>query len=94
MRGAMKLSEFAKSDFKKESGEDIKENLSKSYDELKDLSQDDLYNRLKSEVDRQKRSGEFNKDALLSSLNAIRMYLPNETYENMIRTIDEIDGKN
>lgn len=94
MRGAMKLSEFAKSDFKKEPGEDIKENLSKSYDELKDLSQDDLYNRLKSEVDRQKRSGEFNKDALLSSLNAIRMYLPNETYENMIRIIDEIDGKN
>lgn len=90
----MKLSEFAKSDFKKESSEDIKENLSKSYDELKDLSQDDLYNRLKSEVNRQKRSGEFNKDALLSSLNAIRMYLPNETYENMIRTIDEIDGKN
>lgn len=90
----MKLSEFAKSDFKKESSEDIKENLSKSYDELKDLSQDDLYNRLKSEVNRQKRSGEFNKDALLSSLNAIRMYLPNETYENMIRIIDEIDGKN
>lgn len=87
----MKLSDFVKNGNLEEKE---KEDINKKYEELKDLSHDELLLRLKSEIERQKESGEFNYDALISSLNAIKMYLPNETYENMIRIIDEINGKN
>lgn len=87
----MKLSDFVKNGNLEEKE---KEDINKKYEELKDLSHDELLLRLKSEIERQKEAGEFNYDALISSLNAIKMYLPNETYENMIRIIDEINGKN
>ena len=87
----MKLSDFVKNGNLEEKD---KEDINKKYEELKDLSHDELLLRLKSEIERQKEAGEFNYDALISSLNAIKMYLPNETYENMIRIIDEINGKN
>ncbi len=87
----MKLSDFVKNGNLEEKE---KEDINKKYEELKDLSHDELLLRLKSEIERQKEAGEFNYDALISSLNAIKMYLPNETYENMIRIIDEINEKN
>lgn len=87
----MKLSDFVKNGNLEEKD---KEDINKKYEELKDLSHDELFLRLKSEIERQKEAGEFNYDALISSLNAIKMYLPNETYENMIRIIDEINEKN
>ena len=87
----MKLSDFVKNGNLEEKE---KEDINKKYEELKDLSHDELFLRLKSEIERQKEAGEFNYDALISSLNAIKMYLPNETYENMIRIIDEINEKN
>ena len=89
----MKLSDFAKNGNLEEK-ESVKDDINKKYDELKDLSHDELLSRLKSEIERQKGAGEFNYDALISSLNAIKMYLPSGTYENMIRIIDEINGKN
>lgn len=89
----MKLSDFAKNGNLEEK-ESVKDGINKKYDELKDLSHDELLTRLKSEIERQKEAGEFNYDALISSLNAIKMYLPSGTYENMIRIIDEINGKN
>ena len=87
----MKLSDFVKNGNLEEKE---KEDINKKYEELKDLSHDELLLRLKSEIERQKEAGEFNYDALISWLNAIKMYLPNETYENMIRIIDEINEKN
>lgn len=87
----MKLSDFVKNGNLEEKE---KEDINKKYEELKDLSHDELLLRLKSEIERQKEAGEFNYDTLISSLNAIKMYLPNETYENMIRIIDEINEKN
>lgn len=89
----MKLSDFAKNGNLEEK-ESVKDDINKKYDELKDLSHDELLSRLKSEIERQKEAGEFDYDALISSLNAIKMYLPSGTYENMIRIIDEINGKN
>ena len=87
----MKLSDFVKNGNLEEKD---KEDINKKYEELKDLSHDELLLRLKSEIERQKEAGEFNYDALISSLNAIKMYLPSGTYENMIRIIDEINEKN
>ena len=91
----MKLSDFAnsKENIEEKLDETGKESLNEKYDELKDLSHDELLSRLTKEIKRQKEAGEFNYDALISSLNAIKMYLPVETYDNMIRIIDEINGK-
>lgn len=71
-----------------------KEELSKMYDNMKDMSQDELMERLKSEIKRQKKDGSFDYDALISSLNAIKDFLPKENYDNMIRIIDGLNGKN
>ena len=91
----MKLSDFAnsKENIEEKLDETVKESLNEKYDELKDLSHDELLSRLTKEIKRQKETGEFNYEALISSLNAIKMYLPVETYDNMIRIIDEINGK-
>lgn len=71
-----------------------KEELSKMYDNMKDMSQDELMERLKSEIKRQKNDGSFDYDALIHSLNAIKDFLPKENYDNMIRIIDGLNGKN
>ena len=71
-----------------------KEELSKMYDNMKDMSQDELMERLKSEIKRQKNDGSFDYDALIGSLNAIKDFLPKENYDNMIRIIDGLNGKN
>lgn len=71
-----------------------KEELSKMYDNMKDMSQDELMERLKSEIKRQKNDGSFDYDALIRSLNAIKDFLPKENYDNMIRIIDGLNGKN
>ena len=71
-----------------------KEELSKMYDNMKDMSQDELMERLKSEIKRQKKDGSFDYEALISSLNAIKDFLPKENYDNMIRIIDGLNGKN
>ncbi len=86
----MKLSEFAE---KSQNSMDIEKDLTKQYDEMKNLSHDELLNRLREDIKRQKANGSFNYDAMLNSLNQIRAYLPNGVYENMIRIIDEINGK-
>lgn len=86
----MKLSEFAE---KSQNSLDMEKDLTKQYDEMKNLSHDELLNRLREDIKRQKANGSFNYDAMLNSLNQIRAYLPNGVYENMIRIIDEINGK-
>ena len=86
----MKLSEFAE---KSQNSMDIEKDLTKQYDEMKNLSHDELLSRLREDIKRQKANGSFNYDAMLNSLNQIRAYLPNGVYENMIRIIDEINGK-
>lgn len=86
----MKLSEFAE---KSQNSLDMEKDLTKQYDEMKNLSYDELLSRLREDIKRQKANGSFNYDAMLNSLNQIRAYLPNGVYENMIRIIDEINGK-
>lgn len=86
----MKLSEFAE---KSQNSTGLEKDLTKQYDEMKNLSHDELLNRLQEDIKRQKANGSFNYDAMLNSLNQIRVYLPNGVYENMIRIIDEINGK-
>lgn len=68
-----------------------KETLNKRYDEIKDLPYEDLLLQFKNEVQRQKDAGEFDYDALRTSVEAVKMFVPTETYENMRRLLDEIE---
>lgn len=61
-----------------------------AYEELKNCSADDLMARLAKEIQQQKSTGVFDYDGLRASLEQIKIYLPNATYENMIRIIDSL----
>lgn len=86
----MKLSEFAE---KSQNSTGLEKDLTNTYDEMKNLSHDELLNRLQEDIKKQKSNGSFNYEGMINSLNQIRAYLPNGVYENMIRIIDEINGK-
>lgn len=82
----MKLSDMPKSEPKQESAKT--KNINEAYEELKDCSSDQLMQRLAKEIQSQKQSGAFDYDSIKASIDKIKMYLTNETYENMIRIID------
>lgn len=90
----MKLSEFPNQNItsKEEQASTLsrQKNINEQYDELKNCSSDELMNRLAREVQLQKASGTFDYDALLNSIEKIKIYLPNQTYENMLRIIENL----
>ena len=97
----MNLSEFAnlhKDDIAKTSNEKSEsipeQDMVSMYENMKNMSAEDLYDALKMEVQKQKANNSFDYEGLLNSLDAIKNYLPQESYENMIRIIDELNGKN
>lgn len=74
------------SDYLKNENEKVKisdENLMSTYDSLKDLSGEELNKKLFDEVKRQKMEGTFNFDALNQSIESIRGYMTEETYNNI-----------
>ena len=89
----MKLSEFAaQKDDKKIKTEKIpsidENDLNKKYEEIKDLPQDELYKMLQDEILRQKRAGEFDYMALKNMVEQIKTFLPQDTYENIMRMVE------
>ncbi len=78
----MKLSEMSKQNKEKE--------IRESYDALKDCSSNELMERLQKEIAKQKKNGTFDYDALLNMLEKIKIYLPDETYKNMLRIVDSL----
>ena len=89
----MKLSEFAEQEkFEKvntERGSNLNESdLNKKYEEIKDLPQDELYKMLQDEILRQKRTGEFDYMALKNMVEQIKSFLPQETYENILKMVE------
>lgn len=66
------------------------EDIRKKYEELKDLSSDDLSKRLFEEVANAKRLGTFDYATLAHSIDNMRAFLPNETYENMKRLLETL----
>ena len=89
----MKLSEFAaQKDDKKIKTEKIpsidENDLNKKYEEIKDLPQDELYKMLQDEILRQKRAGEFDYMALKNMVEQIKTFLPQDTYENIIKMVE------
>ena len=82
----MKLSEMHKQ--KPSSTAETQKSLNEKYEELKDCSGDELMSKLIKEVQSQKANGSFDYQGLRNSIEKIKMYLPNQTYENMIRIIE------
>ena len=89
----MKLSEMPKIERNEKTEvkgqEQLKEDLSKKYDQLKNHSADDLMNMLAEEVKQQKLKGSFDYDGLRSSIERVKGYLPNSTYQNMLKVIEQ-----
>ncbi len=77
----MKLSEM-KTKQQKTQGQ-IKEEI----DELSQCSSDELMQRLAGEIAKQKADGVFDYERLKNSIEQIKIYLPKQTYENMMDVI-------
>ena len=92
----MKLSEMQKSvnpnlqdHYSKISGTRHK-NITSAYEELKGCSNDELLGRLAKEVQSQKQNGTFDFDGLKSTIERMKIYLPNATYQNMMNIIETL----
>lgn len=85
----MNFSKFCeeKKEKKDEKTEDI---LRQSYDDLKDLSHDELTERLYREVKKQKENGEFDINALQENVERLKMFIPQDTYMNMKNMIEKL----
>ena len=92
----MNLSEMSKSDNFNQTNTQAKisakqqKTLNETYDELKNCSSDELMSRLAKEVQQQKSNGTFDYNGLLNSIEKIKIYLPSQTYENMLRIIENL----
>lgn len=90
----MKLSEFSKKpnlsqeEQQKKNFSGNQKTINEAYNELKDCSSNELMQKLAKEIQTQKRNGSFNYEAIISSIEKMKPYLPEQTYENMIRIID------
>lgn len=87
----MKLSEFKneKQNSQKTSTKSDADLMDK-YNELKDLSHDDLSKKLIDEVARQKQNGTFNYNQILQTMEGLKGFMPQENYENMKRILDTL----
>ncbi len=87
----MKLSEFKneKQNSQKTSAKSDADLMDK-YNELKDLSHDDLSKKLIDEVARQKQNGTFNYNQILQTMEGLKGFMPQENYENMKRILDTL----
>lgn len=86
----MKLSEYSKNQTNESVKSSRKKSVSESYNELKNCSADELMQRLAKEIQSQKTSGTFDYQAIMASIEQIKPYLPTQTYENMIRIIENL----
>lgn len=67
-----------------------KKDINEAYEELKDCSSEELMQRLSKEIQGQKLNGTFDYDALMSSIEKLKSYLPTGVYENMVRIIESL----
>lgn len=67
-----------------------RENIQKTYDELKNLNSDELSARLFDEVKKQKESGSFDFEKLSESIEQLRPFISQSTYENMKNLLGKI----
>ena len=69
---------------------DEEKQIEDEFNELKNCSSDQLMEKLAQEVKKQKLNGQFDYEALKNSIEQIKIYLPTQTYENMLRIIESL----
>lgn len=79
----MRLSEM-KGNEKHKSTKSVEE----QYNELKDSSQEELFSKLSQEVLSQKRNGTFDYESLVKAIEKMRVFLPEQTYKNMMQILE------
>lgn len=70
--------------------ENKNQTINEKYEQLKNCSSNELMQKLVKEVQVQKMNGTFDFQGLKNSVEAMKTYLPLQTYENMIRIIDNL----
>lgn len=75
---------------RKEESKNSQDKIQEAYDELKDLNSDELTQRLFSEVKKQKQNGSFDYNGLCDSVERMRPFISNETYQNMKNMLGKI----
>ena len=66
------------------------EDVMKQYEELKGMDNSQLKARLIDEVAKQKRDGTFDYASLAQSVESIKGYLPQKTYQNLKNMLDNL----
>lgn len=79
----MKLSQIAQETEKK--GDD---KINEAYQNYKDMSQDELMKTLTKEINKQKSNGSFDYNELKNTIDKISIYLPKQTYQNILNIIE------
>ena len=79
----MKLSQMAQESTQKNS-----ESIKATYENYKDMSQDELMKKLTKEINKQKNNGSFDYEALKKTIEKISIYLPKQTYQNILNIIE------
>lgn len=64
--------------------------INEKYEQLKNCSSNELMQKLMKEVQIQKMNGTFDFQGLKNSIEAMKIYLPSQTYENMMRIIENL----
>lgn len=87
----MKLSEF-KNEKKETKPEPTisQKDITDQYNELKDASQQELFEKLSQEVLSQKKNGTFDYKALVSAIEKMKDFLPEQTYKNMLQVLENL----
>ena len=86
-RNAQKIEQKAKQNT---FSEKQKNEINQKFNALKNCSPDELMSKLAKEVEEQKTNGTFDYDGLINSIEKIKIYLPTQTYENMLRIIENL----
>ena len=66
------------------------DDLKKSYDEFSKLDNGSLSARLAQEVKKRKDEGSFDAEMLIRSVESVRAFLPDETYQNLKNLIENL----
>lgn len=77
------------SEFEEEKKTYDKQKIEEEYDEFKGMSKDQLYARLVQEIKAQKSAGTFDYDGLYQTIQMMKAYLPEQTYKNILTTLEE-----
>lgn len=83
------FSSFCKENGKKNENYE-KKDIKQTFDELKDLSSDELSAKLYETVKKQKESGEFDYEALVKNVEMLKAIVPNETYVAMKNMLERL----